>query len=157
MASEATFDYASKFYDLMDKGAFNEDVTNGRKARVFRGSVTSLFKQLGASQAYYSKVRKALIESGCMTILQQGARGLPTVIVLHGKPERETFVQSRESDLTKRLDGAILSQRVDNLERRLGGLDPQETALNFEKRLRELESRMNKVEQSPPTPARKVP
>lgn len=157
MASDAVFDYASKFYSLMEREAKDEDIPSGRKARVFRGSVTNLFKEIGASQAYYSKVRKGLIDSGCMTILQQGARGLPTVILLQGKPMRETFVVSRPSDLTNRIDGAILAQRVDNLELRLGGINLLEALSNHETRLRELEGKVRKLEQTPPAPSRKVP
>jgi hypothetical protein len=91
---------------------------------VYRGSVVNLFKNLSIGFSYYTPVFRLLEDSGCVTKLQQGARGVDTIYVLHRPPtEEDEPVESSSRPLTRPTEFDTLTQRVENLERRLGGID----------------------------------
>lgn len=151
------------FYKELDERSSFEEVAGTKDVRIFRGSITRIYNALGISRSYYSKVRNALIEMGCLTILSQGNRAEGTAIVLHRAPTDEDFRQWKDRPLTKAVDAAILSQRVGDIEKRLGGLDVVNALIDFEERikqqderLRELEQEIQALKQVRPTPTRRI-
>jgi len=112
---------------------------------VFSGSPTELFKQLKINPRYYTPIRKILLATESITILQQGNRASFSVWVLnHPPPPQEKWPE----DLT----GAQVSatMRVE-FERRIvaleswreslttGGINIPEVLRNFELRIAKLE------------------
>jgi hypothetical protein len=111
-----------------------------REVRVYRGRITETYKSLGISQSYYTRVRDVLTESGSIEYLQQGARGVETVIVLHHAPP-EDFTFKR---LTAPPTPDKLAVRLNELEAwrdTLGNLNLQEALRNIEYRLSQLEEK----------------
>jgi hypothetical protein len=146
MAS-TVFHHAHKFYTALDERATDEVWENGAKVRVFRGKVTIIFRSLEISQSYYGRVKTALTESGCISFAQVGSRGTPSTILLHHPPSSEEFALREERPLTKNVEAAMLSQRMDGIENRLGGLNVVEAFANVEGRLRDLDSRLRQQDQ----------
>ena len=78
-------------------------------------------------------------------MMQRGARGAPTVLVLHSPPTLETWATLPDSDLTTRPDAAtILEQRVDDLTKQIGGIDIAEALKNLETRIQKLEREVSR-------------
>lgn len=134
----ATAKYAAEFYNLMDSRAEE----NQYHERIFTGSLTKLYRELGASTAYYTRIRKVLIESGAIEILVRGNGKQPTQIKLNQNIS--------DQGLTARPPSATVGVEV---ERRLaaleswrettGGLNIAEVLRNMESRLSELERKAN--------------
>lgn len=141
---EAVYHHLQELYGELESQSAIEEM-DGVKLRVFKGSIVAAYRNCGIPQSYYSDVRKALTGMGCITILRQGARAKPTVIVLHKSPELSDYEVVRHSELTPRLDPAIVAQRVDDLMKQLGGINIVEAFRNHEERLRELELTTEKL------------
>lgn len=111
---------------------------------VFRGRISALYEEVGASKAYYSKVRNFLTESGSIVTLERGnVHSLSVVVVDADKPppdELPANVKSSESGLTIAQELGKLRRRVEALENSLGGLNITQAAANFEKRISRLEN-----------------
>lgn len=147
MTTTKTFDHAEKFYNILAEQATREDLDGISDVLVFRGKIGDLYKSLGASQSYYSKIRGALLDMGCISIYAQGARDRPTVVILHHPPEATEFRIRTDGHLTERGVNGILAQRVDDIHKRLGGLDIVAALKNFEERLTGIETRLSRIEQ----------
>ena len=78
--NSAIYEHALNFYNSLLESSKEEEVQDGITVPVFRGQITKAYRSLGVSQAYYSQVRRALIELGCISILQQGARDRKSVV-----------------------------------------------------------------------------
>lgn len=151
------FEHMTRYYKELDNLATNEEQEGGHVLRIFRGKVVSVYRSLEIAQSYYSKVRTSLINMGCMTILQQGARGTESVIVLHHPPDRDEFrLLKDEPGLTPRLDSAILAQRIADIEKQLGGLNVVEALSDIMDTVRTLEREVERIGKTPPKPARRV-
>jgi hypothetical protein len=146
MAS-TVFQHAHTFYTAMDERANDEIWDNGAEVRVFRGKVTIVFRSLEISQSYYGRVKTALIESGCISFAQVGSRGNPSTILLHHPPSSDEFSLREDRPLTKNVEAAMLSQRMDGIENRLGGMNVVEALANVESRLRDLDSRVRQQDE----------
>ena len=131
------------FYDLLEKNAENEEIS-GHEVRIFRGPITKAYNSLGYSNSYYSRVRKNLIESGAVSILEQGAAGRPSVVALIRRPDPSEL--SAQRDLTTRVNPAILRGEVEAIKRNIGGMNIAEAFGNLEARLKSLEERVGNVE-----------
>lgn len=152
--SSVVYEHALSFYQSLENEAKEESIDEA-KLLIFRGSITRAFRRLGISQAHYSPVRKALIELGSISIIQQGARNRDSVVALHHRPDADEF-QVTKDRLTPNLSVATLQQQVSDLQRSMGGLNVVELAINFEKRLRELEREVQRIGKSTPEPKRRV-
>jgi hypothetical protein len=146
MAS-TVFHHAHKFYTALDERAKDELWDNGAQVRVFRGKVTIIFRSLEISQSYYGRVKTGLTESGCISFAQVGSRGKPSAIILHHPPLAEEFALREGRPLTKTVEAAMLSQRMEGIENRLGGMNVVEALANVESRLRDLDSRVRQQDQ----------
>jgi hypothetical protein len=140
------FEHATDFFEALNAAATTESV-NGKNVRVFRGSVVEVFRSLGISQAHYSEVRAGLINSECVTIIQQGARGVQSIVVLHHPPVENGFGAPKDNVLTKDSEAAILIQQLNDVKRLIGSINIPEALINFEQRLTELDKRVTQIEQ----------
>jgi hypothetical protein len=152
---DAVFHHLSNLYKQLEENSTIEDM-DGVSLRVFRGPFVRAYRTCAIPQSYYTDVRKSLISMGCITNLRQGARNKPSVIILHKPPELADYEVVKHSDLTPRLDPAILAQRVDDLARQIGGFNILEGFRDHERRLRELELEIARVSQGTTTPKRKI-
>lgn len=145
-------EHAQKFYELLDEVSNDEEV-NGKPLRIFRGKITQIFRKLEVSQAHYSTVRKLLVETGCVTPIQKGARGSESIMVLNHAPT-EASLESVNSELlsplTQRINPAILSQRVGDFEKQLGGINVVAALKEIDNKLSELEGRLIRLEHVAP-------
>ena len=152
------YEHMSRYYSELDSLAEDEKQDSGHTLRIFRGKVVSAYRSLEIPQSYYSKVRSGLIDMGCISILQQGARGTDSVVALHHAPDAKELkhIQSGK-DLTPRLDVAILAQRVDDLSKLIGGVNIPEAISDLATAHRELQREVRKLGETAPQPARRIP
>lgn len=151
------YQHMSRYYEELDSKAKDELQDEGIILRVFRGKVVNVFRSLEIPQSYYSKVRTSLINMGCITILQQGARGSNSILVLHHPPEKDEFDLHREDALlTPRLDSAILSQELKDIKKLLGGVNVVEALYDLQTELNDLRRKVEKLGKTAPTPQRRV-
>lgn len=137
--SQQIFDAATKLYGFMLEAADSERVGD-TELPVFRGQTTEQFGKLGISIGYYSRVMNVLKGQDCISQIQRGGQGLPSVIVLHYPPDHDKYLQTRSKPLTKRPDLAIVASEVEAIKTNMGGIDIKQMALDFESRLKRLES-----------------
>jgi hypothetical protein len=133
------FQYTEDFYNRLMEGAKRKTI-NGVKVHVWEGSLTDLYRNMGIGQSYYSKIMNNLKSMGCVTMTQRGSRKTPSILVLHHSPDRaEWQAHHARPDLTNRLEGATLTDRVFNLEQRIGGINIVDALRNLDERLQALE------------------
>jgi hypothetical protein len=144
--SSTLFQHAESFYNALYERTTVETLGNGVEARVFRGRVSVIFRSLGISQTFYGRVKAGLVESGCISFARVGSRGQDSEIVCHHKPEETEFMRRSNRPLTRSLENAILTQRLNGIESQLGGMNVVEALAEFEDRLRKLDSRIEQVE-----------
>ena len=129
--------YAIQLYQYLDERA----EVNQYHEHVFTGRVGEAYKAIGASSTYHSDIRKLLIESGSVTVLQRGTGKQASEWVLNGLDENILVVP-----LTPPEPGATMGVQVD---RRLAALESwRETTggINIAEALRNMESRLTKLE-----------
>lgn len=134
-------------YALLEKDA---------EAGVWTGRLTETYAKLKLSQRFYTPIMRVLNNSGCIEMLQRGARGHPSIANLVRPPTTEDIelVDNRKSSLTDagRPDKVgEVEKRVSVIEKRLGNLDILEAMANFENRLKEIEATNAKTTKSKTT------
>lgn len=114
----AMFEKACRLYDALDAAATDEKTQDERPVRVFRGIVSPIYAQVQPrlSMAHWSPLFKGLYATGAVTQLQKGARNTRSVYVLHHRPQQEDWNKYERNPLTRRMDFAILKQKVENIE-----------------------------------------
>lgn len=117
---------------------------------LWSGKIIETYAGLGISNAHYGRIMDTLYEIGAIQQVRRGARGVPTLIALHSRPENLDGVRGfAAQDLTKPTAADMLSQRVDVLERRLEGIELKKALASINDRLSQLESKAsNKKERS---------
>ena len=78
--------HARRLYETMLAQSYEED-----DVHVFNGRVTELFRDLGISTSYYSRIRRLLIKTGCIQIVKRGAKGVGSEVRLYHPPEDFTI------------------------------------------------------------------
>jgi len=143
-------EHAHTFYSALTDQAKLEPVADNtpgspepvKELLVFRGKLQDVWAAAGISQAYYSNIRKLLRENGCITVVQQGTRNVPTIMVLNHPPPEGAKIP--EEPLTARPTFAILDRRVEALESWrdtfAGGINIAEALRNMELRIASLEA-----------------
>lgn len=156
MGQSKSFEFATAFFGALNERATTE-THNGKEVRIFRGKIVEAYKSLEISQAHYSEVRRGLLESDCITILQQGARGTVSIVILHKPPTAEEYEARavEKSRLTKSIDAATLAAQLEDLKRSIGGMNVVDVLHNFETRLQELELLVKQLTHKPATPTHK--
>ena len=132
--------HARRLYEAMLEQSYPED-----DVHVFVGKVTELFRELGISTAYYSRIRRLLIQGGSIQIVKRGARGLGSEVRLYRPPEDFTF-----GDLTPTRDAATMMVELEGRLRRLEGWRESQGGLNTGEALRNHENRISQLESEIP-------
>jgi hypothetical protein len=151
MSNDSTsvlFEHTARYYQNLKEEA-NTESLHGVKVLVFRGSVVRVFRGLGVSQSYYSKIRKSLIEMGCLTVLQQGGRSTDSVVVLHRDPTAEDWENLSDGALTSNLDVAILGQRLNDVTELIGGINVKSAIADLALRIEGLEREVERIGRTP--------
>jgi hypothetical protein len=128
--------HARRLYDAMLERSYQED-----DVHVFVGKVTELFNQLGISSAYYSRIRRMLIQSGSIQIVKRGARGVGSEVRLYRPPEDFTF-----EGLTHGANPATLLVELETRVRRLEAWRESQGGINISQALRNHENRLSQLE-----------
>jgi len=137
---------ATALYRAMDEAATTETL-DGLDTRVFDGSIVRAYRSLDISQAYYSEVRRALIESNCITILRRGSRHNGSRVVLHKEPDESSLVSYETLGLTDGPSAAIVYRELKDLRRLIGSISIPDALVNIERRLVEMDKRITVEEQ----------
>jgi len=135
------FFYALQYYKLLEENS-KEEVIDKIKVKVFRGSTVRIFRQLGISNSYYSKIIPALRDLQCVTQLKRGARGVDSVVLVHHPPREIEFLTRDTKPLTADPHSAKLAQQIEEIHESLGGgrFDVVAAIENLDQRLTKLES-----------------
>jgi hypothetical protein len=142
------YEHTSRYYEALKEDA-KADVMHGVKVLVFKGSVVRVFRGLGISQSYYSKVRNSLIDMGCMAVIQQGGRGIDSVVVLHREPTPEDWNNLSNGALTAKLDVAIMAQRLDDVVNLLGGINVKSAIADLALKIESLQREVERIGRTP--------
>jgi hypothetical protein len=127
--------YCIALYDALEERA--EDGT-------FTGSITEVYKTLGISNQYYSRLVHALVEVGSVEHVQRGHHRRPSIYKLLERPTSEQLTALDSLTLrTKRakVSDSDLHQRIANLERSVSNVNIVAALTNLERRLSALEKR----------------
>lgn len=140
-----------EFYDELVKHA-NLRKVQGKEVLVYEGHYSNLYKQVIGNPTYYTPIRKILVETESISILQRGNISQETIMVLnHPPPAPDEW----PDDLTGEQVSATLRA---SYERRLaaletwretttggGKLNLLEVLRNFEERIAKLESQLDQL------------
>jgi hypothetical protein len=132
--------HALKFYELLDERGKREKIGE-HHLRIYRGSITKLWNEVGASNAYYSKVMRSLEDMSSISILQRGSVGVESVIAVLRKPSPDEFAPQ---DLTRPESPAMLRQELESVKRNIGGIDIPEAFRVLSDRVAILEREVSK-------------
>jgi hypothetical protein len=126
---------------------------NEEKERIFTGNYSDVFKEVGASLAYYTPIRSLLLSptlDPCITIYQRGNSDQPSQIRLNHPPPPE-WSDLRAKDLTSASGSAtlpLLEKKVAGLvawRESIGEVNLSEALRNFEQRLSNIERELRKL------------
>jgi hypothetical protein len=123
------------FYDELERRANRDDDGN----LTFVGNMTEAWNYLGISTSMYSRVRRVLLKTRSIQIVQRGTGAQPSIVTLHGAPSAEDL--SNEDLTSPRRLATLLEQ----LENRVTALEERIPA-NVLEALREQEERLSEVE-----------
>jgi hypothetical protein len=139
-----------RFYDALAGEAKDEIIESSQgkvSVPIWRGSLSNLWSQIGASNSYYSKVMSNLDKLNCINVLVRGSAGNQSVVAVIRRPHVDEIESSSypKRDLTPRSDAGILSAEVEALKKNIGGIDIVEAFKNLEDRVSKLEREVGKV------------
>lgn len=145
-----TIKNAALFYEKLAALAKVEQIGDVQYL-VFRGKLGNVFNSLDVSQAYYSGVRRILVENECVMYVERGGRNIETVLLLLKPPDVEKLIP--DVALTNGVESATLElseiqarlQALENWRETLGGLNIAEALRNFETRIKKLENQLANV------------
>jgi len=127
-------DYCIALYDAMKKRAVKNE---------FTGSITEVYKTLGISNQYYSKLTRALIETGSVEHIQRGHHRRPSIYRLIHRPTKAQLssydILTPAHKRIKVTEDEMLS-RIERLERSVRNVDIIAALQNLEGRIKALES-----------------
>lgn len=136
------YEHTLKLYEELDKrGKMGDD-----GVKVFDGSKVAAFRSLGISQAYYSRMFKALTELGCVEQVRRGTSHTTSILRLHHPPDPDDLKEVYASLLTKPDPTDTLRQEMEVLQRRLPSIDLNSFIVSVDRRLVDLERRLSEVE-----------
>jgi hypothetical protein len=132
----AAANYAVEFYAILEK-ASNLEEHEGLEVPLFRGSLVNVWNEVGASNAYYTRVRGMLEKSGCIVVLQRGSAKMTSIVALLKPPD--PAILDGHKRLTPAPDPAIMQARLTEIVKMIGGMDIRAIIGNFEERIDALE------------------
>ena len=116
----------------------------------FIGAVTPVFQSLSISQSYYGPIFQTLEDVGAILKMQQGTRGVDSIIVLRGLPEVWPeglgWKGSRSNPLTSDSRYARLLVEVQEIaEGNIGGINVPLALMELEQRIAALEGKVSRT------------
>lgn len=142
-SNKALVSHTLEFYRELEKRAD----ANEHGVLVFEGQTTKVFRYLGISNAWYTPIMYALVESDSIISVQRGNKHQPSILVLRGEPTEEKI---SEKALTSGPHVATLVAALESRVRALeawresqGGLNVTKAMLDHERRLSRIEQRSN--------------
>jgi len=132
---------------LRDQSEMNE---HGQQ--VFTGKIGDLFKQTGASNASYTRIKRLLLAYDVVRIIQVGNRHQPTIIEITGELPAGDLLPPEH--LTERTSSATMVVEVERRVKSLaawreslekGGLDVAKVLQDFELRITRLEREVRRI------------
>jgi hypothetical protein len=144
------YEYAEQFYEALLANA-EQTLINNVEVKTFEGKLVELFSTLHISSSYYTPITRYLQDSGCMTVVKRGARSVLSVVVLHHKPDSETynnFVTAFGSEKKeKKEEVSLLLRRLAAVEQATTDLAfLKNTSIDFENRISTIEQQMKDKE-----------
>ncbi len=136
-ATDTMVRHAKTLYNHLKEKARDEEVQGGT-LKVFRGSLTHEYDELGISRSYYTPIVTFMRENECVSFIQRGSRSAESIIVLHREPSADGMTLPA---LTGRAHGAKVEARIKALEKSTGGINIVKAIHDMDKRLKKLESR----------------
>jgi hypothetical protein len=127
--------HSIRFCELLEERGKREKI-NDHHLKVFRGSITKLWNEVGASNAYYSQVKRSLEDMSCIVILQRGSVNVDSVVAVLRTPSPDEFAPQ---DLTKAEQPASLRQELESVKRNIGGINIPDALQEIVERLEILE------------------
>lgn len=116
------FEHCVALYELMDEKA--EDFPDGR---LYIGSLTTDFEELGIGGSYYTKVTSRLRSMGCVDQLRRGGGSKPSAWAIIEPPTKELFQASDATGFVhvqkKRTEFDALVQRLNDMSTRIKRLE----------------------------------
>ena len=150
-AKPALEKYLQETYAELEKQAKPRKV-QGKEVLVYEGHYTRLFNRAVGNPTYYTAIRKILVETESVSIIQKGHRGQTTVMVLNHKPPGpDEWPEDLTSEQLPAMLRAEFEQRVTALEAwretTTGGgkLNILQVLRNFEGRIAELERQLGNL------------
>lgn len=116
----AMFQHCQTIYNAMNDRA--EEKTEGR---IYEGSLSQLFNEIGLGVTYYTPVMNRLKQMGCAEQLRRGGGPSPSLWALHYPPTTELFERARETASQRQQAPARsdLEQRHKDMNRRLRAVE----------------------------------
>lgn len=144
----ALYEHACRLYDALDALANDEKLEDDRPVRVFRGSVSDVYKSVEPrlSMAHWSPLFKGLYGTGSVIQLQKGARNTKSVYTLHHRPDADAWRRFERHPLSRRMDIATLRQTVNEIEEMLEEVSLRETLPKLVEAVEGLTARVEALE-----------
>jgi hypothetical protein len=127
-------EYCIALYDALKKRAVKNE---------FTGSITEVYKTLGISNQYYSKITQMLVETGSVEHVQRGHHKRPSIYRLLHKPTKAQLeaydTLMRGNRKRGRVSEKEILTRIEKLERSVRNVDIIAALQNLEGRIQALE------------------
>jgi hypothetical protein len=142
---------ASALYARFQKEANVQTLSNGDSVLVWKGKLVDTILDTGIPYGSYRRNVDVLEQIGAIQVIARGTRGTSTIIVLLQPPTEELWAARGSSDtrLTQAVDSATLMKQAQEILDSLGGLDGEaikRALVNLEGRMKDLENRVNALE-----------
>ncbi len=148
--TEVFTQHCIRMYKALDERATTRTDDDGSPERVFIGAVSPIYKSLKISQTYYGPIFQCLEDVGAILKVQQGARGIDTVILLRGLPnvwpEGLGWKGDRSVPLTEDSRYARILLEVQEMKGSIGGINVVLALQELEQRVVALERQLLKME-----------
>jgi hypothetical protein len=135
-------------YNYMSERAVINPVNGDNQ---FTGKLTDIFAELRISTAFYTPIRRLLMDTGSIELIERGTKAAPSVVALrHPPPEQklwpEPLTPGRESATLHRKEVERRLAVLEGWRETLGGgrINLAEVLRNFEARISALEREQRK-------------
>jgi len=112
------FDHCLKVYKAMEEVSHLEDV-DGVEVRVYEGHLTKLVQSAGLAAPYYTSVKNALADMGCIQQLRRGGGTAQSRWILVTWPSEELFNNNPELNKPGTGKMAVMEQQLRDMKKRM--------------------------------------
>lgn len=134
--------YTLRFYDALRSHA-NVETINGHEIPIYRGPISKLWNEIGASNSYYSRVMNNLVNLECISVLVRGSANVESVVALLHRPHADEIPHKKP--LTTRRPDATMVTDLEAVKRNIGGINIVEAFKNLEDRVSKLEREVKQL------------